>query len=79
MGTNGLKVEDRYDEFPTNDVEIFRIICPVVFYKIDFLKDFVKKTPVLEYLFQKDCSLGLHLYYKRDSNTGPNFLKTAIS
>ena len=39
-----LKVEDLCYEFSTNDVVIFRIICPEVIYKIDFLKDSLKFT-----------------------------------
>ena len=63
----------------SNYVDIFRIIRPEIFCKIDVLKDFVNftgKPLLLESHFQQDSRLGLHLYYKRDCSRGSKFLKT---
>ena len=47
------KDEDVYYQFLTNDVDIFRIIRPELFYKTDVFKNFVYlKAPVLDSPYQ---------------------------
>ena len=75
-----LRFEDRYNEFSTKNIAIFRIIRPEAFHKIDFLKDFInlQENACTGAFFQYDFRLDLEVYYRRESSTGAKFLKTTI-
>ena len=54
-------MQDIYYEFSTNDVDIFRIISPEVFYEMDILKDILK----FKSLFNKIAGLSFNCITKK--------------